>query len=191
MAKRLSKKKAKKRKAGARRAAKQDIGHFLPAAPEVVKAIAMGGFTDDDIALMMGLDPVIIEKWREMYPSFDKALEDGRTVADMEVVQALHKNATGAVVKRDVPIKVKTAYGRGEYKETVEIHTITEERPPETNAIKMWLQNRDPERWNRAATHVQMTGKKDEPTIDGVKPETKMEVMSSILSLIQPKPDGV
>lgn len=191
MAKRLSKKAAKKRKAAAKRAKKQDIGHFLPAAPEVVRAIAMQGSTDDEIAFMMGLDPKVIKKWREFYPSFDKALEEGRTVADMEVVQALHKNATGATIRKDVPIKVKTATGRGAYEERVEIHTITEERPPETNAIKMWLQNRDPERWSRTVAHLRVTGKDGEPTIDGIKPETKMEVMSSILSLIQPKPDGV
>jgi len=151
----------------------------------------MQGSTDDEIAMMMGLNPKIIAGWRKMYPSFDKAIEEGRTVADLEVIQALHKNATGATVQRDMPIKVRSSTGKGCFEESVEIVTVEQEIPPETNAIKMWLQNRDPERWNRAGKPLHPAGKETEPTALGIKNESKAELMSSILSLIQPKPDGV
>ncbi len=183
MAKRLSKKKTRKRK-------QDDIGHFLPAAPDIIKAIAMQGTTDDELAMMFGLDPKIIAGWRKYYPSFDKALEEGRTLADLQVIEALHGNAVGRTRKRDVLVKVRTGHGAGKYTEEVEIHTVTEEITPETNAIKMWLQNRDPKRWNRANKPMHPAGKETEDNL-GVKRETKMELMSSIISLIQPKPDGV
>lgn len=161
---------------------------FLPEVPDFVKLIAVQGFTDDEIAGMFGFDPKIIAAWRKMYPSFDKALEEGRTLADLQVVQALHKKATGIQVTRDVPVKVRRSKGKGQYVEEVEVHTITEEHPPETNAIKFWLSNRQKDLWSDRSHH-QHTGKKDEPAI-GVRDETKRELMSSILSLIQPKPDG-
>ena len=144
----------------------------------------MQGCTDDEIAFSFGLNPKIIKAWRKIYPDFDKAIEEGRTVADLQVIEALHKRAVGLTRRYDIAKPV----GRGK-QASLEVVTLEEEILPETNAIKMWLQNRDPERWNRAAKHLQLSGKKGEPPI-GVKHETKRELMASILSLIQPKPDG-
>lgn len=152
---------------------------FLPKTPEIVKVIAMQGVTDPELAMMFGLDPKIIKSWRKMYPSFDKALEEGRTVADVEVIQALHKKAIGFSYDTDVLVRDKD----GTY-----VESMTKTVEPETNAIKYWLSNRDPDRWSERR-HIQMTGKQGAPDI-GVKSETKMELMSSILSLIIPKPDG-
>lgn len=142
----------------------------------------MQGVTDDELAFSFGLNPAIIKGWRKMYSDFDKAIEEGRTIADLQVIEALHKKAIGHSYETDVVIKHGTEYS---------IETLEKHDPPETNAIKYWLSNRDPERWNRSATsHMQLTGKKGEPAV-GVKDETKTELISSILSLIQPKPDGV
>ena len=164
------------------------MGTFLPAAPQMVRAIAMLGATDDELAFMFGYSPDVIKGWRKMYTDFDEALEEGRTVADLQVVQALHKKAVGYEQTKDVPIKVKT----GRFTEAVEMHTITEQIQPDTQSIKYWLSNRNPAQWNKAAKHVQLTGKKDEPPVGfGVKQESKLELMNSILGLIQPKPDGV
>lgn len=159
---------------------------FLPDLPDVVKAIAMQGCTDDEIAFSFGLDPKIIKGWRKMYGDFDKAIEEGRTIADLQVVEALHKRAVGFKRTYDVAKPV----GRGD-NATIEVVTLEEDVIPETNSIKFWLSNRDPERWNRAARNLRIGGEKGgEPINMGVKNETKMELVSSILSLIQPKPDG-
>lgn len=171
---------AKRIKKKARRLTKPAT--FLPDFPDVVKAIAMQGVTDDELAFSMGLNPKIIKSWRKMYSDFDAAIEEGRTIADLQVIEALHKKAIGHSFSTDVIIKDKGGYS---------IETITKTEPPETNAIKFWLQNRDPERWNRAGTSLALHGGKKgaEPIV--VKDETKMELMSSIIALIQPKPDGV
>lgn len=177
MARRISRKKKRRTGGGT---------PFLPELPDVVKAIAMQGSTDDEIAFSFGLDPKIIAGWRKMYPDFDKAIEEGRTLADLQVIEALHKRAVGFTRKYDVAKPV----GRGA-DATLEVVTLEEEVLPDANSIKFWLSNRDPERWNRASRHVQLTGKKGEPAVAfGVKQETKMELISSILGLIQPKPDG-
>lgn len=154
---------------------------YLPAVPDVIKVIAMQGYTDDELAMMFGLDPRVVNGWRKMYPSFDKAIEEGRSLADLQVIEALHKKAVGYSYKDEVVIRARGKSTIAKVKRRVE---------PETNAIKFWLSNRDPERWSDR-THHQVTGKKGEPPVQaGVKSETKMELISSILSLIQPKPDG-
>ena len=164
-----------------KRKSKSDIGDFLPAAPDIVKVIAMQGSTDSEIALMMGLDPKIVKAWREMYPDFDKAIEEGRTAADLEVLEALHKKAVGYEYEKTVVLKSKNGD---------RLEDITFRVEPETNAIKYWLSNRDPKRWSDRR-HMQVTGKQDEPALAfGVKHESKVELISSILGLIQPKPDG-
>jgi hypothetical protein len=157
----------------------------LPNFPDVVKAIAMQGVTDDELAFSFGLNPSIIKGWRHMYSDFDKAIEEGRTIADLQVIEALHKKAVGYTRQYDIAKVV----GRGD---DASVHTITlsEQIEPETNAIKFWLQNRAPKQWNRATSNLGLGGKEGAPPI-GMKAETKMELISSILGLIQPKPDGV
>jgi len=54
-------------------------------------------------------------------------------------------------------------------------------------AIKLWLTNRQRQNWSdRRETEI--SGRADAPI--GLRDETKIEVMSSILALIQPKPDN-
>lgn len=176
MAKRTKKRRGKKAKVRRR----TDPSTFLPEFPDVVKAIAMQGVTDEELAFSFGLNPNIIKGWRKIYPDFDKAIEEGRTIADLQVIEALHKKAIGHSYETDIVVKHGKDYS---------IETITKTDPPETNAIRYWLSNRDPKRWSDRR-HLQVTGKKDEPGI-GVKQESKVELMQSIISLIQPKPDGV
>ena len=59
---------------------------------------------------------------------------------------------------------------------------------PDVQAIKLWLTNRQRKNWSdrKETTH---SGDPDAPI--GLRDETKREVMSSILALIQPKPDNV
>ena len=175
MAKRTTKKRGKKAKVRRR----TDPSTFLPEFPDVVRAIAMQGVTDDELAFIFGLNPKIVKAWRKIYPDFDKAIEEGRTLADLQVIEALHKKAIGHSYDTDVVIKHGKDYS---------IETLTKTDPPETNAIRYWLSNRDPKRWSDRR-HVQVTGKSGEPAL-GVKQESKVELMQSIISLIQPKPDG-
>lgn len=148
---------------------------FLPDHLDQVRAIAMRGLSDDEMAAVFGIDPGLIESWRQFYPSFDEAIQEGRTNADANVVAALYQNAVG--YERDVDEVVKTRRG-------AEVVTVKKFYPGETNAQKYWLNNRQPTNWG---DKVQLGGDRSKGAKPiGVRQETKDEVIASILNLISP-----
>jgi hypothetical protein len=151
---------------------------FWPDHVDEVKAIAMSGCTDDEMAALMNISENLMQSWKAYYPRFAKAIDDGRTHADARVVAALHANAVGYEYETDEVVKTR----RG-----ADVVTVRKRFLPETAAQKFWLQNRDPARWNHAA-QLTVGGKKDAPI--GVKVEGKLDVIHSILNLITPRPDG-
>jgi hypothetical protein len=152
---------------------------FWPDHYDEVKAIAMTGMANDDMARALGVKEELWDAWTKYYPGFAKAIEDGRTNADAQVVAALHKNAIGFKYTADEVVRTR----RGAQVVQVEKHFL-----PETGAQKFWLTNRKPE-W-RAAQNMQVGGQKGAPIGVEVKQETKMMVIHSILNLIRPQPDN-
>lgn len=149
---------------------------FLPDHLDQVTAIAMRGSTDEEMAAIFGIKGDLITKWRKFYPSFKEAIDKGRTKADVGVVRGLYQNAVGFNYEEDHVTK------------DGDVVTVKKFAKPDTVAQKYWLNNRQPEYWG---DKVQMGGDRS----PGAKPiglndETKRELMSSILALIRPKPDG-
>ena len=70
-------------------------GLYLPSALQLVTLIGSMGGTDDEIEKVYGLGTGTLDKWRAAYHSLKEALEKGRTVADVNVLQALYKTAVG------------------------------------------------------------------------------------------------
>src|SRR5690606_9205261 len=86
------------------------------------------------------------DAWREYYPSFSKAIEDGRTAADAKVVEALFTTATGLGLdgRRSRIRKQKVVnLGEGDY----HIAEIEEDIQPKFEAQRYWLDNRQPKHW--------------------------------------------
>jgi hypothetical protein len=142
----------------------------------------MQGLSDDEMASLFGIKPELMQKWKSFYPSFKQAIEEGRTQADAAVVVALFKRATG--------------YSHPEEKQFViegdlVTHDTIKHYPPDYSSIKLWLTNRKREHWKDRVEHrvggSSGSGNDDAPI--GVRDETKLELMSSILSLIRAKPD--
>jgi len=152
---------------------------FWPDRIDHVKAIAMRGVTDAEMAALMGVSPTLLESWKNYYPTLSKAIEEGRTFADAQVVAALHSNAIGYERESDEVVRTR----RG-----AEVVTIKKFYPGETAAQKYWLQNRKPLEWDRA-TSVHVSTPKGQSI--HVKMETKNDVINSILNMIQPRPDTV
>lgn len=151
---------------------------FLPDLDREIQAIAMRGLSDQEIAQTFGVPYSIFKKWKKMYPSFKDAIEKGRTHADGEVVAALFKRATG---KFSVPhteiIKYKDDY------ETLEME---KHFPPDTEAIKYWLNNRASEHWKQRSA-VEASGPGGKP----IEVTTNRDqLLDAIVELVQPKPDG-
>ena len=152
---------------------------FWPDRIDHVRAIAARGLSDDEMAVMLGVSEKLFDSWRRFYPEFNKAVEDGRTDPDMQVLAALHKNAIG--YERDEDVVVKTRRG-------AQIVTVKQFYPGETSAQRYWLNNRMPKYWKDRQEHA--VGGADPKNPIHIKSETKDEVINSLLNLIVPRPDG-
>lgn len=152
---------------------------YWPDKIDVVRAIAAQGLDDMEMAKFLGVKPELYESWKAYYPTFARAIDDGRTHPDAEVLAALYKNAVGYDYETDEV--VRTRHGG-------EVLRVTKRFPGETQAQKFWLQNRQKPLWNAPST-VQLTGQKGAAPIE-IKQETKNDVINSILNMIKPRPDN-
>jgi hypothetical protein len=151
---------------------------YWPDRIDYVRAVAARGLTDTEMAAFLNVPASLLDSWKAYYPLFAEAIEEGRSQADIEVIQALHKNAVGFEYETDEVIRTR----RG-----AEVITAKRFMPPDTNAQKYWLTNRSPA-W-RVAQNVNLGGQRGGEPIK-VDTETKMMVIHSILNMITPRPDG-
>jgi hypothetical protein len=156
---------------------KASSGVFLPDLEAQVKMIAMRGYTDDEMAEAFGVEKKLFAAWREQYPSFNQAVEDGRTAADGEVVWSLFKKATGRVVIPDDQIVA--------YKGDVQIVPMMKHFAPDTEAAKVWLRARQHRHWG------ERTGSAPMVNPNAPKRESKSELIAAIVGMIRCKPDNV
>ena len=177
-AKRIRKKRVVRNQSGHLRAE----GHrlFLPDHLEQVRAIAMRGIPEKQMCEIFDISPRQMGKWKSQYPLFKDALEAGYTDADAAVLAALYQSAVGYTHDEE---KIFQWDG-----EIVRAETVKHYKP-DVAAIKLWLTNRQQENW-KDRNHTNVSGKNDDSPI-GIRDETKMEVVSSILALIKPKSDNV
>ena len=108
------------------------------------------GLTDEQIAKNIGIQRTTMYDWAKRFPNFSDALKNGREVADIQVENALHKNATGFHYTEEQAIKVKKIYyedGKRFEEEKIEIVEVKRYRQPETTAQIFWLKNRKSESW--------------------------------------------
>jgi hypothetical protein len=151
---------------------------FLPDYLTEVKMVAMRGLSDKDMAQCFGIAPSLFKRWKKLYPSFRDAIDNGRTRADGEVLAALFKRATG---KFSIPHTEVI-----KYKDDYETLQMRKHFPPDTDAIKYWLNNRKREHWQqRSAVEQSGPGGKPIEITAG-----KGELIDAIVNLIKPKPDG-
>lgn len=151
---------------------------FLPDYPDQIRAIMMNGFDEDDISDLFDISRRQLGIWKAQYPVFKKAVEHGYTDADAAVLNALFQTATGYTHDEE---KVMMWDG-----EVIRADTIKHYKP-DVQAIKLWLTNRQRQNW-ADRKHTEVSGKEGAPI--GIRDETKLEVMASILSLIHPKSDN-
>ena len=104
----------------------------------LAKKFALLGANDKQIAEHLGITVRCLAKWRDKYPAFRKAILDGKEVADAEVAEALYNRARG--YSHDA---VKIFNNNGQILEAPYI----EHYPPDVNAAKLWLTNRQPQAW--------------------------------------------
>ena len=102
--------------------------------------------TNKDLARLFDVSDDTIDRWIENRPEFREAVFAGREGADMEVVSSLWQRAVGTKIRSE---KAFLDRSTGEIVKT----TIEDEIPPDVNAIRFWLTNRQPEAWRERKEH--------------------------------------
>jgi len=153
---------------------------FLPNHLTQVRAIAMRGLDKDQMSELFDISRRQIGLWERQYPLFRDALEGGYTDADAAVLSAVYQSAVGYTHDEE-----KLFFWDGD----VTRAETTKHYKPDMAAAKLWLTNRQREHW-KDRQHTSVSGGESDTSPLGLRDETKLEVMSSILALIHSKPDN-
>ena len=117
-----------------------------------VQGWAMQGLNNEQIAKNLGINIATLYKYKADNEELNEALKKGREVADFEVVNALHENATGYWKEEQIVSQKKTvSYNKeGKRIEVTEPCIVTVEKwyPPNVTAQIYWTKNRMPKEFS-------------------------------------------
>ncbi len=130
---------------------------------EYLRCLSEAGFSEDEIAQRMGLEPEILYKWKRKHREFAEALALGRPDSDFHVINALYRKATGFNVELKKTYKLKKIdfdpdTGK-KIREYEELATGVDETfiPADLSAEKYWLESRQGEKWSRSSRNSDAT----------------------------------
>lgn len=113
------------------------------------------GCLEKDIAKKLGISVSTLEEYKTKHPELVAALKKGKEIVDYEVQNSLYKKCVGCYTQEDRAFKCKEIYyddqGRRCEREVVQTVKVEVFIPPDTTAIAIWLNNRNPEKWRRNA----------------------------------------
>lgn len=153
---------------------------FLPDNLNLVRYAAMRGCGSDELlSEYFGISEKVLASWRERYPDFEQAIDEGYSMADAEVVVGMHKAATGFEYTEEQAVGGKSP----------SVMRVKRQALPNVVAQKAWLAFRRKDfREAQNTQRLEHTGANGGP-ID-VTQETKSQVIATILAMVQSKPDG-
>ncbi len=103
-------------------------------------SLAMKGADDEEIAKAFRISRRTVNRWKNSYPSFDEALQNGKEAADSKVEKSLYTRACGYETKEiEQIIETDEVTGAHSVKRQ---RIVTKQVPPDTMAIMYWLNNR-------------------------------------------------
>lgn len=102
------------------------------------------GKTDAEVAEICGVANSTIYEWKNKDPEFSEAIKKAKAHADEAVVNALLEKCLGYEHPETI---VKTVSHGKDMGSSIEEVEVTKRYPPDTEAIKFWLKNRQPEKW--------------------------------------------
>jgi hypothetical protein len=108
--------------------------------PERAYKLALLKLTDPEIADVLEIPFTTFNTWKAQHPEFREAIARGKTPVDAEAVVKLRDRAFGYSHEA---VKIFMPAGA-----TEPVYApYTEHYPPDTNALSLWLRNRQPTRW--------------------------------------------
>lgn len=120
--------------------------------PEQAFRYALLMCTEEEMAALFHISKETFYNWKDLYPEFSNAIEEGGEKTDAEVVKSLKNRAIGYKIKKQAAFKVK----KGRDHEVIEVVDLEEEVPAETKAIGLWLGNRQRKRWKANGEHPEV-----------------------------------
>ena len=137
---------------------------FKPEYVEQVERLCRVGAIDGDIAEFFGVCEKTINNWKIEFPEFLQSIKRGKAQTDRNVGEKLIDRAMGAKFKVQKEVKLKSVgYENGKKvseEERVEVVTLDQEAPPDTQALVFFLKNRRPDLW-RDRQEVEHSANKD------------------------------
>ena len=120
---------------------------YDPKYNELVKGMFRLGATDNEVIQSLGIARSTFYLWKQEHEAFLQACRGGKDFFDNnEIENTLLQKAKGGYRVEEVTVK-KDAEGN-----MIEEITKTRTQPPDTGAIKYWLNNRNPKRWAEQPT---------------------------------------
>lgn len=99
------------------------------------------GYTDVEVAAILGVAPNTLYNWSRKSPDFMQLLKEGKAVADARVERSLYQRAVGYSQKTEKVFQHQGEIIRAE---------IVEHVPPDVTAAIFWLKNRQRDEWRDA-----------------------------------------
>lgn len=101
------------------------------------------GLNQKQIIHNLGIGKTSFEAYKKQHPELAELLNIGKETQNEEVKNSLFKASTGFYYYVEEAVKVKDAEGN----EDVRVVTVKKFSPPQTEAMKYWLNNRDKKHW--------------------------------------------
>lgn len=110
--------------------------------PDHAKALAMRGYTNDEIATALGITSKTLYEWQKKHSEFGEAIKIGKEPANAKVENAIFKSCMGYYVEETRAVVVGTG-------ESAHVQKVKETRfiPPNFQAQRFWSKNRMGDRW--------------------------------------------
>lgn len=120
--------------------------------PDHAKALAMRGFTNEEIAAALGIRRSTLQEWIKKHTDFSDAIKTGKEPANAKVENAIFKSCIGYYVEETRAVVVGTG-------ESAHVQKVKETRfiPPVFQAQRYWSKNRMGDRW-RDVQEVEHSG---------------------------------
>lgn len=117
----------------------------------LVEAYARHGLYNSEIAEKLNVPYSTFQKYIELHPELELALDKGREAAELHVENALLKSALGFTsleITKERKVVGEDEDGKPIYK-MVPTKKVYKQVPPNVQAIQYWLENRCGNRWAR------------------------------------------
>ncbi len=113
---------------------------------KLIRFLCRAGATDEIVAENLGISVRQLYRWYREHPELCQAKTEGKLLPDIDVEDSLLRRAKGYDVEETEVVASKD--GR-----PVRVKKVKKHIPPDVKACRIWLSNRQPDRWGNRKEH--------------------------------------